>query len=178
MKKQVWFLDVDGVFNIYQKHLERSPVFAAFKVSCWPIPMARQLVLAIDDDRQIHPVWLSCWDRSSILWNELALTRHFPVGYHLSSAQEKYAHTLFPEYVGRRIDGKLIAARYYLRKFPEREVVWIEDGFMPETEQWSKQERRVKLIDTTQEAIREMLLAKDNLEDRAREFVQMCKMGY
>ncbi len=172
MKKQIWFLDVDGVFNILQKHKERDPAFAVFKRTVWPIPMARYLLQAIVDNRYVHPVWLSCWGDSSLLWNEYSLTPHFPVAYHISERQERHAKELYPQFAHGRIDGKLIAAQYYLRRYPDRQAVWIEDGFANETIQWAQQQGHV-LIDTTQEAIREMLLVEDNLKKNAYKFVQM-----
>ena len=175
-KKQIWFLDVDGVFNILQKHKERDPAFAAFKRTVWPIPMARYLLRAIVDNRYVHPVWLSCWGSSSVMWNEYSLTPHFPVAYHISEKQEKYAKELYPQFAQGRIDGKLVAAQYYLRRFPGRQAVWIEDGFMPETIEWAQQQGHV-LIDTTQETIREMLLVEDDLEKAAYRFVDMIMEG-
>lgn len=176
MKKQVWFLDIDGVFSIPTKENASQREKFGYGLFCWPIPVAFHLIRAIADDRRIHPVWLSCWDTSSLLWNAKAGTRLFPVGYHLSGRQKDYADRLFSEYAGHRIDRKLVAARYYLRKYPTHEIVWIEDGFMTETEEWARQEGRVKLVDTTQDDIREMLLREDNLEDRARKFIEMCKI--
>lgn len=88
-----------------------------------------------------------------------SMTHAFPVAYPLSSRQLSYAWQPFPLAGRARIDKKLVAAVYYLRARRFERVLWIEDGFSVETREWAKRSGNVRLIDTTDEAIKRMLLS-------------------
>jgi len=157
-KKIVLLLDVDGVFTIYRGR-ERDHWFAKIKLSAWPIPQHVAILRAIADNSMLYPVWLSAWDDSSVLWNELSQTRHFPVAYHLKSRQERHARHLFPYY--SNVDTKLVAVQYYLRRYPMCDVVWVEDGFAVETWIWAQDNPKVALLDASEDPVRSLLLRED-----------------
>jgi hypothetical protein len=130
----VLFLDIDGVLSIPHPR-DGSIRFERWQpgLPVWPIPLASALVRTIDQDRHLHPVWLSAWDQRAWLWNDRAGTRHWPIGYCLKPRQWRYAYCLFPTLRGVRFDNKLMAVLYYLRRYPHKRVVWVEDGFADET---------------------------------------------
>src|SRR5467141_4374483 len=107
MKKIILFLDIDGVFSIYQEGQPRSFWFAAAGYTAWPISHAKALIHLIAHDPRIHPVWLSAWYTGAMLWNFFAKTKLFPVGYTLSESQEKYCLKHFPNLYEGRLDSKL-----------------------------------------------------------------------
>lgn len=163
MKKTVLFLDVDGVFSIpntvnKDERLTRLSLWDGHHMVCWPIPMYRELLYAIGIEKRLHPVWLSAWGDAVHTLTNHAMTQAFPVAYPLSDRQMYYARQRFSGDISC-IDRKLIAAVYYLAKRRSYErVIWIEDGFAEETVDWA-QKSKVKLIDTTDDRIRSMLLA-------------------
>lgn len=172
--RTVLFLDIDGVFSIpnTENIEERKESWPGCGV-LYPIPMAMQLLRAIDDNRQLQPVWLSAWNGNAFHWNARANTRDWPVAYHLSRRQETYAFKRFPEFRMGRIDRKLIAARYYIRDMVHKPVIWMEDGFADETRAWAKETPQVKLVDTTIHLIRACLLAyHTNPEQAAHDFIR------
>jgi hypothetical protein len=171
----ILFLDIDGVFSIpdqvdgqirYERWLRGLPV--------WPVPLSYALVRAIAQDRQLHPVWLSSWGDLALLWNERAGTKNFPVGYYLTRRRFLKACRMFPHLV--HSDRKLLAVHYYLRQYPDHNVMWIEDGFDDETVSWAAREHHVCLIDTTTEPVLSVLLYED-VEAAARDFVTTYLIG-
>lgn len=173
--KTVLFLDVDGVFSIpntedTDERLIRLPVGGGHHINCWPIPQYRQLLYAIGLEKRLHPVWLSAWGDAAHTLTNHAMTQAFPVAYPLSKRQAYYADQQFSGDT-RWIDRKLIAAVYYLYKRRQYEcVIWIEDGFAEETREWASKSN-VKLIDTTDDRIRSMLLATH--ETAVQEFMAL-----
>ena len=157
--KTVLFLDVDGVFSIpnpqdNDERLERIHLFDGHHIVCWPIPMYRQLLYAIGTDKRFHPVWLSAWGDAAHALTNRAMTQAFPVAYPLSNRQMYYARQRF----SGDVDRKLMAAVYYLVKTRKERVIWIEDGFAEETIAWAGK-NDVRLIDTTEDSVRRLLLA-------------------
>lgn len=175
--KTILFVDIDGVLSILTQDNAANYEKLGRGLPAWPIPLACQILRLIDQDTQLKPVWLSSWGTESVLWNERAKTRHWPVGYYLSKKQERYAKQVLPTALftnEKYIDRKLIAAQYYLRKKPATQrVVWIEDGFAEETEQWAIQRGNVRLVDTTEEAVLSLLLATE--EAAMRQFIELLK---
>lgn len=178
-KLTILFLDIDGVFSMIDA--TQLPMERVGGIHVRPIPMANALLKAIDRQSwliplRVLPVWLSAWHTGALDWNERSLTGPWDVGYHLTDRQEKRAKELFPRLFEQRIDGKLIAAQYYLRRmWKNNPVVWIEDGFAPETIAWAKERGNVRLIDTLREPIRAQLLSEyEDYDKAAREFVEMC----
>jgi len=182
-KKQptfIWFLDIDGTISIpnLSDANERFEVWNNY-LPAWPIPMANTLLQALDKHPAIHPVWLSAWDNRAWLWNDRAGTRHFPVAYYLSYRQRRYAQRYFCHPPHLRMDSKLFAVCYYLRKFQECEVVWMEDGFAPETYAWANYARTqgqiVHLIDTNIQPTLSLLRHHhQNLEAQTYRFMHWC----
>ena len=163
--KTVLFLDVDGVFSIpntedTDERLERIPLWNGHHIVCWPIPMYKHLLYAIGADKRFHPVWLSAWGDAAHALTNRAMTQAFPVAYPLSTRQMRYARQRFE----RDVDRKLMAAVYYLARYlrthSDARVIWIEDGFADETRTWASKSN-VRLIDTTDEGIKSMLLSSD-----------------
>jgi hypothetical protein len=152
----VIFLDIDEVLSLADRN-EPLARFSWWKpgLPAWPIPLAFPLLRALDQDRRLHPVWLTCWGRNALLWNERAGTRPFPVAYPLTRRRIGYARRWFPDVPVR--SEKLLAARYYLRQ-RVAPVVWIEDGFCTATEVWAAQSPLVRLVNTTQEPLSSFLL--------------------
>lgn len=162
-KKTVLFLDVDGVFSIpnmedHHERRERIPIGDGHHIVCWPIPMYQRLIYAIGNDKRIHPVWLSAWGDAAHALTNRAMTQAFPVAYPLSSRKLPYAWQRFPADQKDRIDRKLVAAVYYLCSRRSTRAIWVEDGFAEETKEWASR-CNVKLIDTTDEAVKRMLLS-------------------
>ena len=151
------FLDIDGVFIMMD--CPDLPMERVGGIHCRPIPMANALLKAIDREYlclNIDPVWLTSWGKGAHFWTERAGVHHWSIGFHLTDEEQHEASLVFPEMSKETTDSKLIAARYYLWRTysDEKRVVWIEDGFAPETVIWSEKRRNVRLIDTTNEYIR------------------------
>jgi hypothetical protein len=160
MTQTILFLDIDGVLSICDPTIPMQQVGG---IHCWPIPLANELLRIIDADSRLHPIWLSAWGDGAHTWNERAGTRRWSVGYHLDDRAEARSRRMFPRMYQDNADEKLIAVHYHLYPFennPEIPVVWIEDGFMPETIQWAKTRGNVRLIDTTDPAIRDLLIGR------------------
>jgi len=172
--KTILFLDVDGVFSIpntadKDERLERIPLGDGHHIVCWPIPMYKRLLYAIGMEKRLHPVWLTAWGDAAHVLTNRAMTQAFPVAYPLSRQQTRYAHMRFshPE----QSDRKLIAAVYYLVKHHgPGQVIWVEDGFAEETKEWAAAVD-VRLIDTTDETIRELLLSRE--EQAVQKFMEL-----
>lgn len=161
--KTILFLDIDGVFSIpdpaqHDKRLERLSLQNGQHIVCWPIPLYRQIISAIGQERQLHPVWLSAWGDAAHVLTNRAMTQAFPVAYPLSAQKWHYARQRFPE--SERVDKKLVAAVYYLRARRYDRVIWMEDGFTEETRAWASK-NAVRLIDTTEEAVKALLLSEE-----------------
>lgn len=173
--KTILFVDVDGVLSIPTPETASDYEKFGFGLPAWPVPLAYLLIQAIDADRSFYPIWLSCWDTDARIWNDRANTRHWRVGYHLSSRQANYARKVLPSSLFvDRIDRKLIAVQYYLRKWNAcQAVTWIEDGFADETRQWAAERGGVRLIDTTTEPILSLLLSKD--QSAIQQFIELLK---
>lgn len=135
----ILFLDIDGVFNQADDSQSMSP-----------IPNAAAILRAIDQDSRISPVWLSHWGEQSTAWNDYAGTQHWPVA--------------FPFVEGN--DNKALALHnYFYSNYPDNFplAIWMQDGFEPADYTWAEYSG-VKLLDTTEEPIRSLLLS-DNVED-------------
>jgi len=161
--KTILFLDIDGVFSIpnpenKDERLERIPLGEGHHIVCWPIPMYQRLIYAIGVEKRLHPAWLSAWGDAAHALTNRAMTQVFPVAYPLSSQKLRYARQRFSAHDFERIDRKLVAAVYYLCSRCYDRVIWIEDGFAEETVEWAST-RNIRLIDTTDETIKQMLLS-------------------
>ncbi len=170
------FLDIDGVFTMMDcldLKIERVG-----GIHCRPIPMANALLQVIHQHKSINPAWLSSWDLNSLSWNERADIDHWPVAFRMTEEDESFAQLYFTEMYTQNMDKKLIAAHFFLWKTHcgTDRVVWMEDGFAPETVAWAK-ERNNKiaetiLIDTTKEPIRsELLSTYEDYEQAAKTFM-------
>jgi hypothetical protein len=173
--KTILFLDIDGVFSIpnvsdTNERRERIPIGDGHHIVCWPIPMYQQFLYTIGNEKRFHPAWLSAWGDAAHALTNRAMTQAFPVAYPLSSRQLRYAWQRFPQEGRERIDKKLIAAVYYLRARRFNRVIWVEDGFTDETMQWAERSGNVRLIDTTDEDIKRMLLSSH--EQAVQEFME------
>nr|WP_290224082.1 hypothetical protein [Trichocoleus desertorum] len=143
MEPILLFLDIEGVLSVdgvdtsaewLDKH--NGPVY--------PVQGARQFLEVIDRSPWIQPFWISSWGQESTLWNKWSKTRCWPVAYPLSSNRLREARTQFSTQTS---DGKYLAARWHSFKWDQR-IVWIEDGFSQETEQWAIKDGRVQLVNT------------------------------
>jgi hypothetical protein len=177
----VIFLDVDGVLSIedparIEQHREQWPGCGP----AWPIPWVDALLRTLDRDTRVRPVWMTYWERRAWRWNDRAGTRRWPVAFPLSSARLQVARQLLrPSETPEDpvlVDGKLLAACYYLRRRPRQRAVWIEDGFMPETVAWAAATGgRVRLVDASAAAIAALLVADPaDAEATARAFLDAC----
>jgi len=148
----VVFLDVDGFISMHNPadHNERFEMWGG--LPAFPIPIVNQLLRGLDTDPALLPVWMTCWDSRAWKWNERAGTRTFPVAYYLSPRQISRAKRLYPDLAYKGYDDKLLAAAYFLRKYPNVGVVWLEDGFAWETAIYAEV-KGWKLIDVTVEPL-------------------------
>jgi len=179
MSKTILFLDVDGVFSIpnmedHHERRERIAIGGGHHIVCWPIPIYRQLIYAIGNDQQFHPVWLSAWGDAAHALTNRALTQTFPVAYPLSNRRLRYAWQRFPAEHRDKIDRKLVSAVYHLCTRRYDRVIWVEDGFAEETKTWASSSN-VRLIDTTDEAVKRMLLSCH--EHAVEEFIEFLAGG-
>lgn len=143
----ILFLDIDGVFSGVDLGADLEKIG---DVWTRPIPNARAILQAIDQDSRLSPVWLSHWGKQSTAWNDYADTQHWPVAFPLESTD----------------DNKAFALQCYLyTNYPDNSplAVWMQDGFEPTDYTWAEY-NGVKLLDTTEEPVRSLLLS-DNVED-------------
>lgn len=181
MEPMVLFLDVDGVLTMLEA--EYLPMERVGGIHVRPIPMANALLNAIHHDERFEPIWLTAWDIGAHAWNERAETPTcWPVAYHLASWEERDARNALPWLFDCVIDldKKLIAAQYFLYRTGRMNdpVVWIEDGFAPETHEWAKERGNVRLVDTLREPVRSHLLRTyPDYDAAAREFLAVHVFG-
>jgi hypothetical protein len=141
----ILFFDIDGVFSLMGTELSAEKIG---DVWAWPIPNAAAIIQAIDQDSRIAPVWLSHWGERSTAWNDYAGTQHWPVAFPITDDD-----------ASRNAD-KISAIGLYLYVHDPRNasmLIWVQDGFSPAEQQWAVQ-NSVRLLDTTVEPIRSMLL--------------------
>ena len=112
------------------------------------------LIQAIDQDSRVAPVWLSHWGDRSTAWNDYAGTQHWPVAFPVASDD------VFALQFGSEAD-KTFAMECYFHKNPFHAasvLIWMQDGFSLAEHEWAVQ-NSVRLLDTTVEPIRSMLLS-------------------
>ncbi|GAC1468814.1 MAG: hypothetical protein PVS3B3_35240 [Ktedonobacteraceae bacterium] len=148
----ILFLDIDGVFNISNPDVPATHIGG---LVTWPLPMTIPLLKAIDQDKQITPIWMSHWGPISHAWNTYAGTSQWGIGYPLSPHDEAKAHYLYPD---SDVDSKVLAIQYYLRLHPATRAIWLEDGFPTVPPRWAEQ-NNVQLIDTNKEPLHSLLLS-------------------
>jgi len=163
MQSILLFLDIDGVFTIKHEHLDKERING---VHVHPIPMCGALLQMLDRDPAISPVWLTSWGDAALAWNKRYGTQKWPVAYPLDFADASKADQQFPRLHNNKPDEKLIAVWWYLRKMPEdAPVMWMEDGFAPETILWAHERGNVRLIDTRNPQILAALVQKCTSQD-------------
>lgn len=183
MKKKIVFWDIDGVLSIPTKENANDYVKFGRGLPAWPIAIAVDLVRLVHAHPQLRNIWLSSWGSASVIWNERADTPAWPVGYQLTFRQAAYARKVLPTELysmERRVDRKLIAAQYHLRYFPEdQQVVWVEDGFATETEEWAARRGNVRLVDTSEDmpACAALLAREPTPEKAALAFIDTFLCG-
>lgn len=185
--------DIDGVLNLKHMHHQFGWLKKEYLagMSIHPAPLTNALLRLIEKDATLYPAWLSSWGPASVAWNERAGTKKWPVIYPLDFNELAQADQMFGGGLHNvKPDNKLIAVHWHLYKMslylhtsPESiPVVWIEDGFAPETAAWQqvrKEQGRapVQLVDTRNPEILDMLARKctDNGEcvQSARKFMAM-----
>lgn len=152
------FLDIDGVFSIKHDHIPKDRING---VHVHPIPMCAALMQMLDKDPTIAPVWLTSWGDAALAWNKRYGTAKWPVAYPLDFADASKADQQYPRLHNNKPDDKLIAVWWYLRKMPkDAPVMWMEDGFAPETVLWAHERGNVRLIDTRNPDIMDALTQK------------------
>jgi hypothetical protein len=187
MRRTILFIDIDGVLSILDSvdEIEDRKISWPGGPHAWPIPMTRELLQAINEEKRLYPVWMSAWYDAALLWNFYARTRRlWPMGYtwHKATVQRVFpelgwVYGIRPTWDGQEIDSKLLAVRYFLRNDPCSPVTWIEDGFAPETRAWAA-ERGARLVNTLEPAIREVLRANyDQPRQAARQFIETYLLG-
>lgn len=183
--------DIDGVFSLTHMHhqygwLKKEHLSG---ISIHPAPLTNALLRLIEQDPMLYPAWLSSWGPASVAWNERAGTKKWPVIYPLDFNELAQADRMFGSCLHNvKPDNKLIAVRWQLYQMslhlhakPDAiPVVWVEDGFAPETLTWQNERRvekqaPVQLVDTRNSAILDMLAQKcadkDECVQSARAFM-------
>lgn len=138
------FFDIDGVLNIQRESAQSVQMPCGLWV--WPIPHVHALLQAIDQDKRIHPVWMSSWGKKAHDWNEHTRTSHWEIAYPCPDPN---------------VSGKPLAIQHYLHHHPCRNTVWIEDGFTAEDKVWAM-DNGVLLLDTLKDSLQYLLLSEDN----------------
>jgi len=168
------FLDIDGVFSIKHEHLPKEHISG---LSAHPIPMCNALLRLIDADPILRPLWLSSWGEQSVAWNKRAGTQKWPVAYPLDPQDAVRAERKFGvELHHNKPDEKLIAVWWYMQlQDQDTPLIWMEDGFAPETILWAHERGNVRLIDTRNPQILAALTQKcagqDECVQVARKFM-------
>lgn len=160
MGRTVLFLDIDEVLSNPDcvGGIDRLEIWQG--LPAFPVPLSYPLIRAFAQDRRLYPVWMTCWGTAAPLWNGHAGTPPFPVTYPLSPWKRTRARHLFPDTTGINRSGKLLAARYFLRHYPDRQVIWLEDGFDTATRNWAAQNGLVRLVNSYDEPFRSLLLSE------------------
>jgi hypothetical protein len=143
------FLDIDGVFSIGDAGLPLAKVGnGSFYRWAHPIPQARTLLQALDTDKDLGPVWCSHWGKDSPLWNYWSGTYRWLVSFPVKDA-------------GDMVGSKPFAIQRYLDGIDKRRnAVWVQDGFTDLEQSWAEK-LGVRLVDATQEPVRELLLSEE-----------------
>src|SRR5713226_5474036 len=147
------FLDIDGVFSLMGTeglHAEKMG-----NVRAWPIPQASTILQALDQDDRFNPVWVSHWGKDSNLWNYRANIHRWIACFPLVDSDSA---------------SKPFAMQHYLDLIDGHGGIWVQDGFADGERQWAV-ENGVRLLDTTEEPVRSLLLS-DSV-DVARELIDM-----
>jgi hypothetical protein len=146
------FLDIDGVFNMDNADL---PTEMIGDREAHPIPQASTILQALDQDDRFNPVWVSHWGKDSNLWNYRANIWRWIACFPLADSDSV---------------SKPFAMQHYLDLIDGHGGIWVQDGFADDERQWAV-ENGVKLVDTTEEPVRSLLLS-DSV-DAARELIDM-----
>lgn len=142
------FLDIDGVFNISDAGLPLEQIGnSRFYQWTHPIPQARALLQALDQHKDLGPLWCSHWGKQSNYWNYWAGVYRWLVCFPLKDA-------------GDMAESKPYAIQQYLDLSDKRGGVWVQDGFTDEERIWAEK-LGLRLIDATQEPVRSLLLSDE-----------------
>jgi hypothetical protein len=146
------FLDIDGVLNVDNADL---PAEMVGDREAHPIPQANTILQALDQDDRFNPVWVSHWGKDSNLWNYRANIYRWIACFPLADSDSV---------------SKPFAMQHYLDLIDGHGGIWVQDGFADDERQWAVA-NDVKLLDTTEEPVRSLLLS-DSV-DAARELIDM-----
>jgi hypothetical protein len=137
MRNALILLDVDGVLNCLNNPalIRRQTGGGMTVAACADMP---RLVVQLTTLGRVE--WLSCWSERQTG----DLERFFALP-HLPTVPRRYRVAD----ADRETDWKLVAAARRVTPGSPRPVVWIEDGFAPETREWAAARGRVLLIDVT-----------------------------
>jgi len=169
--KIIIFFDIDGVLSIPDPSTKAEKVDG---ITAWPVPIAYTLMMTIEHDKRIRPIWMTSWGRNAHAWNVTAGTNPWFVAYPLPVSIERDAHRVYKVINNEDLDGKPLAIKHFLDLFPGpySKIIWIEDGFTDADIAWSKK-HNIHLVDTTKEPLRSTLLAKYDDENKAAmEFIE------
>ena len=181
-ERTIIFVDIDGVLSVLNPdNFEERRLGPGWPgMSAWPIPMTKPLLEALSYDPRFTPIWMSAWHDASLLWNFYARSPLWKVGYSLLPREWHHAKRCFPElgglhwsptWNGERVDTKLVAVRYHLRKHSGR-AVWIEDGFADCTHAWAASNPQVRLIDPREAPFSSFWLCAEQPEQVAKQFIE------
>lgn len=155
MKKPILLLDVDGVLNVINEDIEpiRLPVPKSIQTECvinfcgdtpgeeepaeqhtvsfWPNPFWKELVTWADKHTELW--WCTAWFSRA---NAIGKLAGIPISPWISTEKTE-----------KDEDWKLTNVKDVFSK-DSRRIIWIEDGFQPETEAWAKQRPDTHLIST------------------------------
>lgn len=169
------YLDIDGVLSIPGPEPDPGwkkwgPYYAS------PIPMWSALLHLLNVDKRLDCHWLTNWEGDAWYWNRIAHTALWPA----LARPGAWARRAITDSWERAEDGtirdihdwKLTALRYRLHRYHQQyhKVIWIEDGFAPETIAYAK-EQNWALVDTTDPAIQAALLAVPGTFEQAKTFI-------
>lgn len=175
------YLDIDGVLSIPYEGMSDDAWLPWGDYHAAPVPMWQHLIRALSTDPRLDCHWLTNWEDSAWYWNKAAGVGLWATLCHPTA----WARRMYPECFEKTAQGlwrptqhwKLIALRYHLRRHHAGRaapppVVWIEDGFAPETISYAAGHPTWRLVDTRYDHIREALLAEPGTMQQARAFIE------
>lgn len=176
------FMDIDGVLSMPWEGMPRDAWQKWGNGYAAPIPMWQSLIAAMHADKRLACHWLTNWGDDAWYWNQAAGTLCWPSLARPNAWTRRALPDCFEPGPGNvpicRYHWKLVALRYRLMRYHTRysKVVWIEDGFTPETIAHASQEGW-QLVDTTKHAICEFLFRSEGTMSNARAFIEQYIVG-
>jgi hypothetical protein len=161
------FLDIDGVFSIANAGLSAIDLYGK---EAWPIPQAGTILKAIDQDKQLKPIWMTNWGQRATGWNDRAGLHVWDVWYPLTlEKDEAGAQQLYPD-----LDKKALAIQYCMHVNNAQSAIWLQDDFSPEEQEWAERVG-VRLVNANEEPYHSLLLSED--ESSVQRLMDLIHVG-